>query len=101
MLAAVVKQPRLLWRSDQPACQRPRFNATVLVELAKMRHRLLDDAPPDAHAAHQTPVAVNLPVLLANRVAQIHAPSELLRSKRKYPRSSLHAQITLARRLTP
>ena len=54
----------------------PRLNTSVLIELAKMRHRLLDDAPPDTHAAHQAPIAVDFPVLLANRVAQVHAPSE-------------------------
>ena len=59
------------WRASARAC-----NATVLIELAKMRHRLLNDAPADAHAAHQAPIAVNLPVLLANRMAQVHAPSE-------------------------
>ena len=76
MSAAVVEQPRLLGCADQPASQRPRLNATVLIKLAKMRHRLLNDTTPDTNAAHQPPIAVNLPVLLANRVAQIHAPSE-------------------------
>ena len=76
MLAAIIEQLRLLGSADQPARKRPRLNASVLIELAKMRHRLLNDTPPDAHAAHQPPIAVNLPVLLANRVAQIHAPSE-------------------------
>jgi hypothetical protein len=60
----------------------PSFNAAALVKLAKLRHRLLNDAPPDAHAPHQPPVAVDLPVLLANRVAQIHAPSESAASTR-------------------
>src|SRR5216684_5737503 len=100
MFAAIVEQRRLLGSTDQSARKRSCLNASVLIELAKMRHRLLDDASPDAHAAHQAPIAVNLPVLLANRVAQVHAPSEPLRGERKYPRSSLHAQITLAHRPT-
>src|SRR5262245_16406444 len=33
-----------------------------------MRHRLLNNAPADAHAAHQTPITVDLAVLLANRL---------------------------------
>jgi hypothetical protein len=60
-------------RADQMPRQRSGFKATVLVELAKMRHRLLDDAPAHANTAHQPPIPVNLPVLLANRMAQIHA----------------------------
>jgi hypothetical protein len=32
------------------------LNATLLVELAKMRHRLLDDTTPDSNAAHQAPI---------------------------------------------
>jgi hypothetical protein len=55
--------------SDQPANQRPRLHATALVKFAKMRHRLLNDATPDANAANQTPIAVDLPVFLANRMA--------------------------------
>jgi hypothetical protein len=38
-----------------------------------MRHRLLDHTSPNAYAPHQAPVAMNLPVLLANRVTQVHA----------------------------
>src|SRR5258708_7611503 len=50
-----------------------------------MRHRLLDDTTPDTNAAHQAPVAVNLPVLLANRVAQVHAPSKPPPQRKKIP----------------
>ena len=49
--------------------QRPRFKATAFIKFAKMRHRLLDDAPTDAHASYQPPVAVDLPILPPNRVA--------------------------------
>jgi hypothetical protein len=38
--------------------QRPRLNPAVLVKLAKMRPRLLNDATPDANAPHQTPITV-------------------------------------------
>src|SRR5258707_9512771 len=85
LLAVIIKQLRLLGIANQPARQRPRLNATVLVEFAKMRHRLLDDPTPDTNAAHQAPVAVNLPVLLANRVAQVHAPSKPPPQRKKIP----------------
>jgi hypothetical protein len=57
--------------------QRPRFKATTFIKFAEMRHRLLNDATPNPHAAHQTPIAMNLAVLLASRVAQIHAPNQI------------------------
>ena len=84
--AAVIEQRRLLRRADQPARQRPRLNPAVLVKLAKMRHRLLNDATPDANAPHQTPIAVDLPILLANRMAQVHAPSEPVSPRKKIPK---------------
>jgi len=49
---------------------------TVFVELAKVRHGLLYHPSADAHAAHQVPIAVDLAVILANRMAQVHAPPE-------------------------
>jgi hypothetical protein len=101
MLAAVIEQLRLLGGADQPAGQRPRLNPAVLVEFAKMRHRLLDDTPPDTNAGYQAPIAVSLSILFANRVAKVHAPSDHLGSERKYPRSALHAQIAPSRRPTP
>ncbi len=71
-----------------------------------MRHRLLDDAPPDTHAAHQAPIAVDFPVLLANRVAQVHAPSEpppqqkkipkVVTTRSNHPRASSNPLIRLA-----
>ena len=84
--AAVIEQRRLLRRADQPARQRPRLNPAVLVKLAKMRHRLLNDATPDANAPHQTPITVDLPILLANRMAQVHAPSEPGSQRKKIPK---------------
>ena len=93
MLAAFIEQLRLFRRADQPAGQRPRLNAAVLVEFAEMHYRLLDDTTPDTNAAYQAPIAVSLSIFLANRVAQVHAPSDHLGSERKYPRSALHAQI--------
>ena len=76
MLAAVVEQRRFFRDADQPARKRARLHPSVLIELAKVRHRLLDHPPSNAHAAHQAPIAMNLAVLLANRMAQVHAPSE-------------------------
>src|SRR5439155_24194270 len=76
------------------------------IDLAKMRHRLLDDAPPNPHAAHQAPIAVNLSILLANRVAQVHAPSEpppqpkkipkVVTTRSNHPRASSNPLIRLA-----
>jgi hypothetical protein len=76
LLAAIIEQLRALGSSDQPVRQRPCLHATLLIEFAELRHRLLNDPTTNTHAAHQAPVAVNLPVLLANRVAQVHAPSK-------------------------
>ena len=88
--------------ADQPSRKRPCLNASVLIELAKMRHRLLDDASPDAHAAHQPPIAVKLPVLPYRRVAQVHAPNQIqLAASGKYPRLALHAQIRYPRSINP
>jgi hypothetical protein len=53
--------------------QCPGFEAATFIEFAEMRHRLLNDAPPDPHAAHQPPIAVNLTVFPQRRVAQIHS----------------------------
>ena len=63
MFAAVVEQRRLLRSADQSSRKRSGLNPSMLIKFAKMRHRLLDDTPPHAHAAHQPPVAVKLPVL--------------------------------------
>ncbi len=99
--AAVVEQLRLLGRADQTPRQRPRLDATVLIELAEMRHRLLNDATTNTNAAHQAPIAMNLAVLLANRVAQIHAPSKPPSQLKKIPKvgttrpNQLTAALTL------
>jgi hypothetical protein len=86
MFAAVVKKLRLFGSADHMPRQRPRFNTTAFIEFAEMRHRLLNDATTDPHAAHQTPIAMNLSVLLASRVAQIHAANQnLTRRLRKIP----------------
>jgi hypothetical protein len=68
MFAAVVEQLCLFRYADQPVRKRPRLNPTMLIKLTKMRNRLLNDTTSDAHAAHQAPIAMNLAVLLANRV---------------------------------
>jgi hypothetical protein len=51
------------------------FNASVLIELAEVGYHLLNDATTDANTANKAPIAVNLSVLLANHMAQIHAPT--------------------------
>ena len=76
MAGAVLEQRRLLRCADQSARQRARFEAAAFVEFAEMRNRLLDHSPPHPDAAHQRPVAMDLAVLLASRVAQVHAPSK-------------------------
>ena len=93
--AAIIEQISLLRRADQTPRKCPRLQPPALIQLAKMRHSPLDDPAPDADAAHQSPVAMNLTVLFAGGVAQIHrANQNSLLHKRKYPRSALHPQIT-------
>jgi len=65
--------------------KRARLDPSARVELAKLRHRLLDHAPSNTNAAHQTPIAMDFPILPANRVAQVHAPSELTESLETIP----------------
>src|SRR5208283_470536 len=70
----------------------------MLIKLAELRYRLLNDAPTDPNAAHEAPIAVHLPVLPDCRVAKIHAPNQIrLGASRKYPRLALHAQIRSSR----
>ena len=57
--------------------QRLRLNTTTFIEFAEMRHRLLNDATTNSNAAHQTPIAMDLAVFRASRVAQIHALSHI------------------------
>ena len=86
IFAAVLEQLRLLGCAYQLARQRPCLNTTALIELTEPRHRLLNDAPPDTNTANQAPVTVNLAVLPANRVAQIHAPSQPEPPRKKMPK---------------
>ena len=69
----VIEQRRLLGRADQMARQRPRLEAALLIQFAKMGNRLLNDTSADANAAHQAPIAMDLAVLPACRMTQIHA----------------------------
>jgi len=102
MFASVVEQRRLLRGADQPPRKCPCLNPSVLIELAELRYRLLNDPPTDTNAAHQAPIAVKLPVLPYRRVAQIHAPNQIrLVVSRKYPRLALHAQISHPRYISP
>ena len=77
MRAAVVEQLLLFRAADQTACQRPRLDATVFIELAEMRNSLLNDTTTHTHAAHKAPVAVNLAVLPYRRVTQVHASNQI------------------------
>ena len=99
--AAIIEQLRALGSANQPTRQRLCLNATLLIEFAELRHRLLNDPTTNAHAAHNTPIAMNLPVLAYRGVAQIHALESIrLVASRKYPRLALHAQIQSSPRLT-
>ena len=102
MILAVFEQLRLMRCADQISCQRARFKPPVLIELAEMRNRLLDHPPTDTNTAHQPPISVDLAVLLANRVAQIHAPKRIrFAAARKHPWLALHAQIRSRRHKFP
>ena len=76
MFAAIVEQRSLLGSTDQSVRKPPRLDAAMLIKLAKLRNRLLNDAPTDTYTTHEAPIAVNLPVLPYCRVAQIHAPNQ-------------------------
>src|SRR5204863_8809902 len=86
LLAAVLEKLRLVGSANQPMRQRPRLHPPLLIELAKMGHCLLNDATTHTNTANKTPIAVNLPVLLANRMAQIHVPSEPTVPLKKIPK---------------
>jgi hypothetical protein len=73
LLLAVVEQAGLLGLADQMARQRTPLKPASLVEFAKLRHCLLDHTTANPHAAHKTPVTMNLAVLPPCRVAQVHA----------------------------
>src|SRR3979411_71241 len=101
-LAAVIEKTRLLRSPDQPTRQRPRLYATLLIKFTQMSYRLLNNPTTNTNAAHQAPIAVDHPVLLTSRMAQIHAPKSIrLAASRKYPGSPLHAEIALAHHSTP
>ena len=86
MFTAIVKKLRAFGSADQMLRQRPRFDAAPLIEFAEMRHGLLNDATTHTNAAHQPPIAVNLPVLPKRRVPQIHgAESNLTRRRPEIP----------------
>jgi hypothetical protein len=86
LLAVITEQLHLFGTANQPTRQRPRLQPPLPVELTEMGHRLLNDATTDTNAAHKAPIAVNLPVLFANRMAQIHAPSEPTAPPKKIPK---------------
>src|ERR1019366_5053732 len=101
LLATIVEQLRALGTANQQVSQRPCLNATVLIEFAELRHRLLNDPTSNTHAAHKAPIAMNLPIFPYRGVAQIHAPESIrLVASRKYPRLALHAKIPASHRLT-
>src|SRR6266403_2043769 len=101
LLATIIEQLRAFGSSDQPVRQRPCLQAALLIEFAELRHRLLNDPTTNTHAAHNSPIAMNLAVFAYRGVAQIHAPESIrLAASRKYPRLALHAQIPASRRLT-
>jgi len=62
----------LLVPSRNPQGQSASPRASLRVELAKLRHRLLHHLAATPHRAHQTPVAVRLAILANCRVSQVH-----------------------------
>jgi hypothetical protein len=70
---AVVEKTGLLRPPDQLPSERSRLQPTSCIQLAKLRHRLLDHPATDSHTAHKTPIAVDFAVLPHCRVAQVHA----------------------------
>ena len=72
-------------RFDDCSCGAPSGEEGEVI-IAKLRHRLLNDAPPNTNATNQATITVNLAVLLSNRVAQIHAPSQSDSLPKKIPK---------------
>src|ERR1700733_8084741 len=59
----------------------------MLIEFTELRHGLLNDSPTHPNAAHQRPVTMNLAILLAGRVAQVHgALSQPTITQKKIPK---------------
>src|ERR1700722_7283837 len=83
ILTAVVEQRRFLRGADHPPRKRERLDPAMLIELAELRDRLLDHSSANPNAAHQGPIAMDLPVLLANRMAQVHAPFDPTKRRQK------------------
>jgi hypothetical protein len=54
-----------------------RERETIRTVDAELGHRLLNNATTNTHAAHQSPIALNLAVLANRGVAQIHAPNQI------------------------
>lgn len=48
---------------------RLRLKPATLIDFTEVRHRLLNDPPPDEHAAHHALVAMDLATILANHIA--------------------------------
>src|SRR6516165_6746094 len=84
--AVVIKQLRPLGNADQMSRQCPCRHTALFIQFTEMRNHLLNHTPTDADAANKAPIAMNLPILLANRVAQIHAPSEPIAPPNKIPK---------------
>jgi hypothetical protein len=58
-----------------------RLDPSELIEIAEV----LDHPPSDAPAARQSPIAPNLAILPAKRMAQVHAPSEQTKGRQEIP----------------
>ena len=54
-------------------CQCPCLGASSRVQLAELRHGLLDDLAVATHGTNQAPVRVHLAILASSRMPQIHA----------------------------
>src|SRR5258708_29048224 len=68
-------------------CERACFKAAMLIEFTELRYSLLNDSSTHPHAAHQRPVPMNLAILLAGRVAQVHGVlSEPTITQKKIPK---------------
>ncbi len=73
---------------------RPR--AALRIEFAQVRHRLLHDLAPDAHRADQPPVRVDLAILPARGVAQIHLLRRCATRRREVKQLGRHYTRTAA-----
>src|SRR5438105_12230674 len=85
--------------ASDAARERLRASPAIRIEFAQLRHRLLHDLAAVTHRTNQLPVHMRLAVLLASRMAQVHALAfSRPRTSIATRRSPLHTLLRLNKR---